>query len=261
MKKLSAVSLLYAVFSIFSLPAFARSDTKPDNSQRVHIYKAFSGELETHISGVTESSPPYIKVIRSEEGLEHMLKEFSHIKHYMTYKKVRWLKKDLRKINLNRYMLIAILTEPVDNYAMEFKGLYKINEEKLEVRLSYEHKDDVIYSLTPNRKIHYKIFAVKKNDLPIVLRAENTISEKVKKRKPPLKYISGKLFAGKDNELRLISPRPRKGIIYYIRGDWALKLREYAGKKVTLRGRISNRREGLYEVNFEVDKIIRIHDS
>lgn len=221
------------------------------------IIKEFKGSFQTNIIGISESSPPYVKIIRSKAGVEHMLNDFKKIRNYAVLDKITSLEKELVKINFNNSMLIAIMTQPADNYTMDLKGvLINKAEKKLEVRVDYKHVERT-YDIPPKKSIYYHIIVIKKSNLPVFLKVRNLHSKKALSSSPSV-FITGRLLYWKYQDLQVVPLKiqRKKSTIYYIKGRKALKLEKYVGKIVTLKGKISRENDSPYEADLEVEKLI-----
>ncbi|MEK6591052.1 MAG: hypothetical protein AABZ11_10280 [Nitrospinota bacterium] len=227
--------------------------------KKVAVIKEFKDSLQTNIIGTSENSPPYVKIIRSKAGVEHMMNDFKRIRNYAVHDKITLLEKELTKTNFNNHMLIAILTQPIDNFIIDFKGVF-INkiEKKLEVMVDYRHIERS-YDIPPKKSIYYHMIVIKKNDLPVFLRVRNLQHKKILESSPSI-IVSGRLLYWKYQDLQLVplKIKRKKSTIYYIKGRQAIKLEKYVGKVVTLKGKISRENDSPYEADLEVEKLVEV---
>lgn len=229
--------------------------------KRVPIIKEFKNSLQTNLIGTSENSPPYVKIIRSKAGVEYMLNDFKRIRNYAAADKIRMLEKELSRINFNELILIAIMTQPMDNYTLDLKGVF-INEKekKLEVIVDYRHLERS-YDLSPKKSIYYHMIVTKKFDLPVFLKVKNLQYKKALASNPSV-FVTGRLLYWKYEDLQLVPLKivRKKSKICYIKGRQTLKLEKYVGKVVTLKGKISRESDSPYEADLEVEKVVEVKE-
>lgn len=231
------------------------------HAKQLKIKKEFKGSLITNILGTSETFPPYVKIIRSKEGMKYMLREFKQIRNYTVYGKTKQLERELNKINFVKNMLISVMTQPVDNYSLKVtKAKNNTNEKRIEIFVTYSHKNRA-YDIPPKKSIYYHMIVVNKSDLPIMLNLNN-ISSKKKMKKYPVS-VTGRLLYWKYSDLQLIPVkiRKRKNIIYYIKGNQVKWLEKYVGRVVTLKGILSRDQYSPYEKDMIVDKVLKVHEK
>lgn len=244
------ISLLIFCLLFFLNPALAEE-------KKIAVIKEIKDSLRTNIIGTSENSPPYVKIIRSKAGLEYLLNDFKRIRNYAVFDKVTALERELSRINFNDLMLIAILTQPMDNYTLDVKGVFKNDsEKKLEVRVDYGHIERN-YDIPPKKSIYYHMLVINKNNLPIFLKVKNLQNRKALASNPSV-FVTGRLLFWKYQDLQLVPLKiqRKKSKIYYIKGKQALKLEKYVGKVVTLKGKVSNENDSPYELDLEVEKVV-----
>jgi len=253
----------YGIFKIllliFCLLFFCNSASA--ESRKVAVIKEIKDSLKTNIIGTSESSPPYVKIIRSKAGLDYLLNDFKKIRNYAVFDKVTALEKELSRINFNNLMLIAILTQPIDNYTLNVEGVFKNeSEKKIEIIVDYRHIERK-YDIPPKKSIYYHMLVMNKTDLPIFLKIKNLQNRKVLASKSSV-FVTGRLLFWKYQDLQLVplKIKRKKSKIYYIKGKQALKLEKYVGKVVTLQGKISNENDSPYELDLEVEKVIEVKE-
>jgi len=244
------ILLLILCLLFFYDPALAEE-------KKIAVIKEIKDSLKTNIIGTSENTPPYVKIIRSKAGLEYLINDFKKIRNYIVFDKVIALERELSKINFNDLMLIAILTQPMDNYTLNVNGVFKNEtEKKLEIRVNYSHIRRN-YDIPPRKSIYYHMLVIKKNDLPIFLKATNLQNRKALASNPSI-FVTGRLLFWKYQDLQLVPLKiqRKKSKIYYIKGKQALQLEKYVGKVVTLKGKVSRENDSPYELDLEVEKVV-----
>lgn len=251
------IRMLFAtLLNLLFLYGIASSEEK-----KMPIVKEFKDSLQTNIIGTSENSPPYAKIIRSKAGIEYMLNDFKRIRNYTVFDKITVLEKELGRINFDNFMLIAVMTQPIDNYTLDVKGIFMSEvEKKLEVRVDYKHVERT-YDIPPKKSIYYHMAVIKKTDLPVFLKVRNLQHKKALASSPSI-IVTGRLLYWKYQDLQLVPLKiqRKKSIIYYIKGRQALKLERYVGKVVTLKGKISREKDSPYEADLGVEKVVEVKE-
>jgi len=228
------------------------------NAADMQIYKEFKGHLTTNIRGTSASIPPHVKVIRSREGMTHFLDKLREIRNYPVHLKVNQLESELKRVNFDQYMLVAVMTEPIDNYSISVSKVLE-KDGALQVYVNYSHinKNDDI----PGKKsVYYNILMLKKSDMPVMLKLNNLSGKK--KNDVPVD-LTGRLLYWKYSDLQLVphKGRSKKSVIYYIKGPQAKKFEKYVGRVVTLKAVISRDQDSPYEKDIVVEKVTKVHES
>ena len=249
-----------SIFSHIILSIIIILYSSPSEGAKIRIYKELKDSIKTNILGTSETFPPYVKVIRSKEGVEYMLREFRQIRNYSGFGKVKVLEKELKKINFERYMLIAVMTQPVDNYSLKItKAQINNRKKRLELTVRYNHTNRA-YNIPPKKSIYYHMIAVKKSGLPVMLDLIKNSKRKKKEKAPKSVYVTGRLLYWKYSDLQLVPVKikKRKSIIYYIKGRQVKKVEKYVGRVVTLKGTIVRDQNSPYEKDLNVEKVVKI---
>lgn len=256
-KILLKISLISAVFLLCNIFQADLAFCSPKN---IKIYKEYHGKFLTTVKGISNSRPPYIRVIRSKEGINHLFNTFRKIRNLTTHNKARYLERALLKNNFSSKMVIAILSYPSDNYELDKVKILELeDEQKVEVKVSYFHKNKE-YSIPPFKSIYYKFYVVKRNQLPVVLNPELAGEKTALPRKKKLKTIYGTLqnWDNHGKQLVLVNKKKRKKRAYYIKGSLQEELEKYVGKFMALRGEVTQDSESIYEADFLVKKIVKV---
>ncbi|MFQ5559168.1 MAG: hypothetical protein ACE5FU_01100 [Nitrospinota bacterium] len=229
--------------------------------KRLKIFKKYKDSIQTNILGTSETTPPYVKVIRSKKAVSYMLREFEEIKNYGGVGKVRQLKKKLNRINFNKHMLIAVLTQPIDNYSMKVIRTNKnLKNKRVEIDVVYSHRNKS-YNIPPKKSIYYAMIVVPKSDLPVMPKLIEKRARARKKDKPV--YVTGRLLYWKYSDLQLVPVKikRKKSIIYYIKGRQVKRLEKYVGRVVKLKGKVIRDQDSPYQKDLEVEKVVKIIEN
>ena len=171
--------------------------------------------------------------------------------------------KNLREISMLNHgleMIISVLSPPIDNYKLKLVDVRSKEEEPyVEVQVNYTHRL-VNYRIPPFKSIYYLMIIVPKNSSPVVLKPVHVQSKKAKKQKSKTVKVTGKLLRGTNDDLHLIPLKINRGSknSYYIRGTQAKELEPHIGKVVTLEGEISREKDGPYESDLTVTRIVKV---
>ena len=86
---------------------------------------------------------------------------------------------------------------------------------------------------------------------------------KAKAKKEITITVTGRLMPWTDTVYQLIPVKIRRGNrnSYYIRGDKVEELTPYLGKVITLAGTISHERDGPYESDLNVKKLVKVYEK
>lgn len=247
--------LLIFFFAVFH-PNFVHSSQKT-----VKIFKEYRGNFVTTVKGKSPSQLPYIKVVRSKEGITYLFNKFRKIRKFTTHNKALYLERELLKNNFSTKMIIAILSQPTDNYKFEKVKIFEHeNDQMIEVKVSYFHKNRE-YSIPPFKSIFYRFYAVKQSHFPVVLNAGFARKKIPKSREKSLTTVYGTLQNWEDTgkQLALINKSKRKKRVYYIKGVLQEELKEHVGKFMGLRGEVTLDSESIYEADFLVKKIVKVY--
>lgn len=253
--KLSSQLIVIFFLAVFH-PGFVHASQKT-----VKIFKEYHGNFVTTVKGKSQSQLPYIKVIRSKEGITYLFNKFRKIRKLTTHNKALYLERELLKNNFSARMVVAIFSHPTDNYKFEkVKIVEHENDQRIEVKVSYFHKNKE-YSVPPFKSIFYRFYVVKQSHLPVVLMAGLAQKKISKPRKKSFVTVYGTLQNWKDNgkQLALINKSKRKKRVYYIKGALQKELEQYIGKFMGLRGEVTLDSESIYEADFLVKKIVKVY--
>ncbi len=256
MRRQICIKFLLIIFYIVFQSGFVHASPKT-----IKFIKEYNGSFVTTVKGTSLSQPPYISVIRSKDGVTYLFNKFRKIRNLATHNKALRLERELLRNDFSSRMVVAVLSHPTDNYKMDNVKMFELeNKQRIEVKVSYFHRDRE-YFIPPFKSIHYRIYVVKKSDLPVILNAEH-IKKKIKKsKKKPFKTIYGTLQNWEEHgkQLALINKSKRKKRVYYIKGSLQEDLKQYVGKFVALRGEVITDSESVYEADFMVKKIVKIY--
>lgn len=231
------------------------------SANRIKILKEYHGKFVTNVKGIGQNQPPYLRVVRSKEGINYLFNKFRKIRNLVTHNKTLFLERKLLKTNFSSQMVIAILSFPTDNYNIRKTKIIEYeNKQKIEVKISYFHKN-IEYSIPPFKSIFYKFYVVRHSDLPVVLTADPVYKKANEKKKKSSITMYGTLQKwGEQNEqLALINKSKRKKRVYYIKGTLLNDLGQYIGKFMALKGIVTLDSESIYESDFLVEKIVKIY--
>jgi len=243
------VALAFALL-IAAAPALARP---------MIISKRITGSLLTNVVGSSLTQPPYIRVIRSEAGLDYTFAEYEKLKNRITLQRVIRLKKALRNVNYDTEMIVGVFSLPIDNYKLTLDDIDIDNrDEIIEARVTFQHTIRN-YPIPPKKSVHYILAVVAKSDFPVILFAKENVTKKRASVDKEVR-VTGRLMSLTDGGLQLVPVVIRRGNknSYYLSGSPVGELRKHIGKVVKLRGTVSHERDGPYEFDMTVQEIIKI---
>ncbi|GMT42860.1 MAG: hypothetical protein IEMM0002_1271 [bacterium] len=244
------VALVYILIAVTAASAWA---------EPIKVRNRFHNSMPTNVLGTSLSSSPHVQVIRSKRGAAHLLNRFKVINNRTTQRRLRKLKRQLRYVNFSKYMVIAVLSQPTDNYQLKIKKV-SLENDVITVAVSYKHELKE-YDIPPQKSIHYEMVMVKKHTQPVLLEAHSVkVKNKVKETQEVT--VTGRLMPWKKEVYQLVPVKIRRGKknSYYIRGENLEELTPYLGRVVTLKGSVSHERDGPYESDLTVQKVIRVYD-
>jgi hypothetical protein len=247
MRKVFFTLILSAIFA-------STSYAKP-----VKIKNRFQDSLTTNVMGTSLTTPPYIQVLRSKRGEAHLLNRFKAFNNLSAVRSLRKLKRQMRHINYDKRMVIAVLSQPVDNYELKVNKV-EVVDDIIKVKVSYKHELRN-YQIPPKKSIHFVMVVVDKMSHPAVLETRQ-IKVKTNTKETKKVTVTGRLMLWTESAYQLIPVRIRRGKkqSYYIRGEKLEELEQYLGKVITLAGTISHERDGPYESELTVQKIVKVYD-
>lgn len=235
------------------------------SAEKVRVFKKASGSFITSVAGTSVTQAPYIQIIRSANGFDYTFLKFDRIKNKITKSRLKKLRKKIANVDFNKQMIVAIFSHPTDNYRMAIKSInYKQDDGFIQVDVTYQHNIRN-YRIQPKKSIHYALAVIPKKPFPVVMSAKEEVSKKNKgKAKKASKAITvtGRLMALASGEgLQLVPVKIRRGSknSYYIKGKQAEELEEFIGKVITLEGVASRDRDGPYEFDLEVKKVVKVN--
>ena len=225
----------------------------------VGIKSRFQDSLTTNVMGTSLTTPPYIQVLRSKRGAAHMLNRFKAFNNLSAVRSLRKLKRQMRHINYDKRMVIAVLSQPMDNYELKVNKI-ELVDDVINVKVSYKHELKN-YQIPPKKSIHFVMVVVDKMPQPAVLETRQ-IKVKTTTKESKKVTVTGRLMLWTDSAYQLIPVRIRRGKkqSYYIRGEKLEELEQYLGKVITLAGTISHERDGPYESELTVQKVVKVYD-
>ncbi len=245
--------IIFCIILLQGVVAFA-------STKNVKISIERQGKFVTNVKGIGRSQPPYLRVVRSKNGVSYLFNKFRKIRNVYTHSKALSLEKKMLAIDFKSKMIIAILSFPTDNFQFEnIKIIEMENEQKIEVILSYLHKN-IDYSIPPFKSIFYRFYVVKLSDFPVVLSSNLLQDQNSGKKKKTIK-ISGTLqkWGEKGDQLALVNKSRRKKRVYYIKGKLRDKLSQHVGQFMALKGEVTLDSESIYESDFLVKAIVKIY--
>lgn len=247
MKKTLAFALVFAVAAVTVALA-----------EPVSIRSRFRDSMPTSVQGTSLSAPPYIQVIRSERGAAHLLNRFKGIKNRTTRSRLRTLKRQLKYVDFSKYMVIAVLSQPMDNYHLGIKKI-ALEDNVIKVNVSYRHELKN-YRIPPKKTIYYEMAVVKKLPQPTFLEAQ-AVEVKNRAEKTRRVTVTGRLMPWKKEVYQLVPAKIRRGKknSYYIRGEKLEELEPYLGRVITLAGTVSHERDSPYESELTVHKVVKVY--
>ena len=252
--------LIFKNFVIIFCIIFLQGGVALASTKNVKIFKERKGKFITNVKGIGRSQPPYLRVVRSKNGISYLFNKFRKIRKLYTHNKVLSLEQKLLAIDFKSKMVVAVLSFPTDNYQFEnIKIIEMENEQKIEVSLSYLHKN-IDFSIPPFKSIFYRFYVVKQSDFPVVLSSNLLHDQKPEQKKKTVK-ISGTLqrWGEKGDQLALVNGRRRRKRVYYIKGKLRDKLEQHVGQFMALKGEVTLDSESIYESDFLVKAIVKIY--
>lgn len=228
----------------------------------IPITQKVEGSFLTNQAGVSATQPPYIQTLRSREGLEYTLNRIDKLKNRVTHQRVETLRKILSGVNYDTHMILAVFSQPMDNYIMSISSITMDREGRaIEVNLTYRH-DLRPVAIPPVKSIHYLMMVIPRSDLPVILNASE-VTVTPARRPARVVTVTGRLmkFSGGET-LQLVPPvisRENKNS-YYIRGKQAATLNKHIGKVITLKGAVSQERNSPYEWDLDVHEVVKVYD-
>lgn len=236
--------------------AFIATATVSANAANLSASHHLNDSLPTNVLGTSLTEPPSLTVIRSERGAIYFANKFK-ANNLVTHSRLSKLKRHLRRINYDKKMVIVVLSKPTDNYEIGIKKIaLKDGVINVDVTFKHEVKD---YSIPPKKAVYYTLVAVDKLSEPVLLNAKEikTVGD-VKDRTKVT--VTGRLMRYTDDTYQLIPVKIRRGQknSYYIKGDKVAELEPYLGKVITLDGTISHAKDGPYESELNVTKLVRV---
>lgn len=233
------------------------------STKKIKILKEYQGKFVTTVKGLGQNQPPYLRVVRSKDGINYLFNKFRKIRNLVTHNKALLLERKLLKTNFSSKMVIAILSFPTDNYQIQKTKIIEFeNKQEIEVKISYFHKS-IKYSIPPFKSIFYKFYIIKQSNSPVVLSADPVYKKPTIKNKIPSITVYGTLqkWGEQNKQLALINKSKRKKRVYYINIEGTLlnELEKHIGKFMALRGIATLDSESIYESDFLVEKIVKIY--
>ncbi len=232
----------------------------PAVSAKIAVKKKFEGSFLTNVTGTSLSQGPYIQVIRSKAGLDYSLSQFEKLKNRITQLRITSLRKSLASVNYNKNMLVAIFSQPMDNYKLSMENMtMDKGDNVIEVAVNYSHKMSNP-RIPPKKSIYYLITVVPKSDFPVILHATELLQKKKGERVSKVITVTGRLMLLSGNDLQLVPVVIKRGNknSYYITGPKTEELARHIGKVVTLEGSVSHERDGPYEFDLTVSKLVKV---
>jgi len=234
-----------------SAPSFAAS--------RIKLRQRISDRIQTNVLGTSIASAPNIQVIRSKDGAEYLINKYRGFHNLSSNSKLHKLKRQLRAIDYSKYMVISVISEPMDNYKLKIKNV-EIESDIIVVNASYRHQLKN-YRIPPKKSIYYSMAVVKKMHQPVLLEAKQ-IKVKARAKARTEVTVTGRLMQYTENSYQLIPVRIRRGKknSYYIESHKNSQLASYLGKVVTLRGSVSHEKNSPYEHDLDVERLVKAYE-
>lgn len=244
------VTVLLILMFLLTLPAWA---------ENIVTRTRITDSLPTNVLGTSIDSPPTIQVIRSKRGADYFIKKYYHFNNLSIRAKLYKLKKQFKSIDFSKYMVIAVLSQPMDNYKVKIKNI-KLEDDVILVSATYKH-ELINYSIPPKKSIFYTMAVVKKMFQPVLLESKQ-IKVKSRAKENTKVTVTGRLMRYNHTAYQLVPVRIQRGKknTYYIKGSNHDELSQYVGKVITLAGTVSHETDSPYEFHLLVDKLVRAHD-
>ncbi len=231
----------------------------PAFAANIKVKTRISDQIPTNVLGTSLTAPPNVQVIRSQRGVDHFLSKYRSFNNRPSYSKIKKLEKQLNAVNFEKYMIIAVLSQPMDNYKLSIKKI-KLEDDVIIVDATYRHHLKN-YRIPPKKSIYYAISVVEKMPQPVLLEAKMV---KVRSRTKAGKKVTvtGRLMRYKQAAYQLVPVKIRRGKknSYYITGEKKDELTPYLGKVITLAGTVSHEKNSPYEHDLHVDKLVKAYD-
>ncbi len=231
------------------------------------VLQKASGQFLTNVAGTSVTQPPYIQVMRSREGFEYTLSQFSSLKNRITQQRIKDVRRRFAKVDWSKQMVIGLFSPPMDNYNLKLTSLSRQGRDGPDSRdagtivaeVSYRHVVKT-YAIPPKKTIEYQMLVVEKSDLPVILRATEEVVRNGNAGRKELN-VTGRLMPLTGDDLQLVPVVIKRGNknCYYIRGEQALRLEQYIGRVITLRGTVSPERNSPYEFELDVEKVLKLY--
>ncbi|MDH5638702.1 MAG: hypothetical protein OEZ04_09440 [Nitrospinota bacterium] len=226
---------------------------------RVRIYEKDEGYFTTNLSGEPNLRPPFLRTIRSAKEFSLAMAEYATMKGRYDAYRLGKVKRKFRKFNYRGKMLIAIFSQPLDQFSMKVKGVKESEDGLVVVDLSYRH-ERLMGRKSNKKRVYYIIIAVPKSAMPVVLHAKEV---KVKRRtNARLTKVTGVLMEYGDGQVQLVVEKRRRGkkSTYYVKDPDYEAIKDHFGKRVTIEGYIKPEGLSAYEWEITYDKLVKVYE-
>ena len=225
-------------------------------------FRAYPADsIPTNVQGTSITTSPNINVFRSKRGATYFINKFN-IKSLASNSRIRALRKQLRSVNYKTNMVILVMTEPMDNYQINIRKV-ELENDIITINVVYRHemKD---YRIPPKKAYYYYMITIKQMPQPVMIDSKQTNIKKNAAKKTKAVTVTGRLMLWKESAYQIIPVKIRRGSknSYYIRGEKMLEeLKPYLGMVVTIKGTVSHEKDGPYENELTVTKVIKANDK
>jgi len=216
------------------------------------------GTFRTNLAGEPNFRPPFVQVIRTQEGLDYVLAQYERMKDRYIAERMNQLKRQFGKINFNENMLIAVLSQPLDRFSMRYLGMDKSKGAgPITVRVSY-YFDGRMTGKSGQKTVYFIFLVTPKTGQPVLLEAKSEGSPQKAENKPPQRVTGQLMEYGNGKAQLVVETRGRgKKSAYYIKNVDLEMLRPYFGKRVTIEGIVKPEGLSAYEREISFIKIVK----
>jgi len=230
----------------------------PASAKAVRIFQQDEGYFTTNLSGEPNLRPPYLRAIRSTEEFDRFLGQYETLKGRYDEYRLGQVKRKFRKFNYQGKMLIAIFSQPLDQFSMSLKSVEE-EEDLLTVNMTYRH-ERLMGRSSNRKKVFFLIIAVPKSSAPIMLNATEVKVKRNNNIKPS--QMTGLLMEYGDGQVQLVVETKKRGkkSTYYIKDPDYGVLQSHFGKKVTIEGYIKPEGLSAYEWEMTFKDLVKVYE-
>jgi len=225
----------------------------------VRIFEKDEGFFTTNLSGEPNPRPPFLRAIRSAQEFDRFMAEYETLKGRYDAYRLGMVKRKFRKFDYSGKMLIAIFSQPLDQFSMRIRSVEALDDGLMRVNLSYRHER--LMGRQSNKKhVYYIIIAVPRNAMPVILNAQE---EKASRDHDiPLSKVTGALMEYGAGQVQLVVDTRTRGrkSTYYVKDPDYEKLKDHFGKRVTIEGYIKPEGLSAYEWEITYDSLVEVFE-